>query len=142
MIRFSKKEDYAIILINKLVQNYNKRLVPLSEVSNEYKISPLFLRNLASQLKRDGIVKAVEGKKGGYFLSIEPSRLKVGDVLSVFSKKPMLDCCPLESLKQTSIKCPKEDICQPGFIWRKLNKNFLEKIYSLNLIEFFNYDDN
>lgn len=146
MIHFSKKEDYAIILINKLAQNYNKRLVPLSEVANEYKISVLFLRNLAGQLRKKQIINAVEGKNGGYSLAKDPSRLTIGEILSVFSKKPMLDCCPLDSLpadrhgiKVKKIKCAKEDICKPGFIWRKLNQQFIEKIYNLNLVEFFDY---
>ncbi|RJQ36094.1 Rrf2 family transcriptional regulator [Candidatus Microgenomates bacterium] len=141
MIRFSKKEDYAVILINKLVQNYSKRLIPLSEIAKEYKISVLFLRNLAGQLKKSGIIEAVEGKNGGYYLAKEPKDFKVGEVLSVFSKKPMLDCCPLESLKIKKIKCAKEDYCIPGFVWRKLNKSFLEKIYNLSLDEFVNYKE-
>lgn len=135
MIRFSKKEDYAVVLINKLVQNYSKRFIPLSEIAKEYKISVLFLRNLAGQLRKSGIIKANEGKNGGYSLAREPKEIKIGEVLGVFSKKPMLDCCPLETLK-LRIKCAKEDYCIPGFAWRRLNKDFLEKIYNLNLEEF------
>lgn len=139
MIHFSKREDYAIILVNKLVKNYNKRLVPLSQIAKEYNISPLFLRNLANQLRKNGIIKAVEGKNGGYFLSKSPSSLKVGEVLGVFSKKPMLDCCP--SIIPTKITCPKEGYCKPGFIWRSLNRRFLDKIYNLSLKEFVNYKE-
>lgn len=142
MIRFSKKEDYAIILINKLVQNYCKRPIPLSEVSKEYKISPLFLRNIANQLRKNNLVKAVEGKNGGYFLIQDPSKLKVGQVLSVFSKKPMLDCCPSQFIKKTKQQCLKTGVCKPGFIWRKLNRDFLEKIYNLTIFEFLNYRGN
>lgn len=138
MIRFSRKEDYAIILINKLVENYKKRLVPLSEVAREYKISLLFLRNLANDLRQAGVVKAVEGKSGGYFLEKSPKVLKVGHVLSLFTNKPMLECCHI-GISGKSI-CPKESFCQTGFIWRKLNKEFLEKIYNLSLLEFVEYN--
>lgn len=139
MIRFSKKEDYAIILINKLVQNYGKRSIPLSEIANEYKISPLFLRNIANQLRKHNLIKAVEGKNGGYFLAQDPSSLKVGQVLSVFSRKPMLDCCPSQFMKRTKQQCLKTGVCKPGFIWRKLNREFLEKISNLSFSDFFNY---
>lgn len=137
MIRFSRREDYAIILINKLVENYKVRLVPLSEIAKEYRISILFLRNLAGELRHAGIVKAVEGKSGGYFLGKNPKVLRVGEVLSLFSKKPMLECCHIGALQNG--KCPKESFCQTGFIWRRLNKDFLEKIYKLNFLEFINY---
>lgn len=139
MIRFSRREDYAIILINKLVESYNQRLVPLSEIAREFKISLLFLRNLALELNHAGIIKAVEGKNGGYYLFKHPSKLKVGEILSLFSKKPILECCGLGKGKT---KCNKENFCEPGFIWRKLNKEFLDKVYNLSFLEFINYNNN
>lgn len=140
MIRFSRKEDYAIILVNKLALHYNKNLVPLSDVAKEYNISILFLRNLAMELRSGGIIKAVEGKNGGYFLIKNPSKVKMGDVLGIFSKRPMLECCyHIGGKAEKRIKCPKQEFCQPGFIWRKLNKEFLDKIYKLSITEFMQY---
>lgn len=140
MIRFSRREDYAIILINKLAQNYKKRLVPLSEISKEYTISLLFLRNLALELKNAGIIKAVEGKNGGYYLQQDPKVITVGEVLHVFPQKPLLECCPVGNTKHnTGGSCPKESFCQTGFVWRKIHKEFLDKIYTLTITEFMNY---
>lgn len=135
MIRFSKKEDYAVILVNKLAVNYQKRLIPLSEISKEYKISVLFLRNLANELRKKGVIKAKEGKNGGYFLPKNPKNLKVGEVLKVFSQKPLLECCS----KSKIFNCPKEKICHTKHIWRKINKDFLQKISNLTFDEFINY---
>jgi len=137
MIRFSRREDYSVILVNTLVQNYNKRLVPLSEVAKEYSISLLFLRNLAGNLREAGIIKAVEGKNGGYFLAKDPKTLKVGDVLKIFVTKPMFECCTFGQT-HTQKKCPKKSFCDPGFVWRKLNQEFIEKIYNMNFEEFVN----
>lgn len=137
MIRFSKREDYAVIIISELAKNYNKRLVPLSEIAKRYKISVLFLRNLANELKNAGIITAVEGKSGGYLLQGDPSILKVGDVLQVFSKKPLLECCPIGKLHKGA--CKKVSSCETGYVWRRLNKEFLDKIYKLSLLEFVNY---
>ncbi|SRR5258708_35530458 len=136
MIRFSKREDYAVILADSLARAYGKRLVPLSEIAATYKISLLFLRNLAYELRQHEIIKAVEGKKGGYYLSKDPASLKVGEILEVFNTKPMLQCC---SFGDGRTKCPKEQFCQPGHVWTKLNKEFLDKIYNLTLLEFMKY---
>lgn len=136
MIRFSRREDYAVILVNSLAVSYGKRLVPLSEIAKHYNISVLFLRNLAAELRQVGMIKAVEGKHGGYYLQKHPKDIKVGDVLQVFSKKPMLLCC---SYGREKTKCPKETYCEPGHIWRRLNKEFLDKIYKLSLTEFMSY---
>ena len=138
MIRFSRREDYAIILVNTLAQNYKKRLVPLSEIAKEYTISHLFLRNLAGELRTAGIIKAVEGKSGGYFLTKAPEKLKMGDILQIFAKNQLLECCPADTKNHKRV-CPKEGSCITGNIWRKLNKEFLDKIYNLSLIEFMKY---
>lgn len=130
MLRLSKTEDYAIILINSLAKNYKKKLVPLSKIALKYKISTLFLRNVANKLRKKNVIQAVEGKNGGYFLKNSPKSLTVGEVLNIFSKNSFVECC--------SSKCPKEKICEPGFIWRKINNEFLDKIYNLNFEEFIN----
>lgn len=137
MLRFSKREDYAVILLSKLTKNYGKKLIPLSEVAREYKISVLFLRNLANELRNADIIKAIEGKNGGYFLQKDPKTLKMGEILQIFSKTPLLECCSFDQKHKNA--CKKTSICDPGFIWRRLNKEFLENIYNLSLLEFTNY---
>lgn len=139
MIKFSRREDYAVILVNKLAKEYQKRLVPLSEVAREYNISVLFLRNLANDLRVAGIIKAIEGKSGGYYIEKNPKQIKMGDILKVFSKESIFQCCPTGSKSKNKRHCPKEDFCEAGNIWRQLNKEFLEKIYNLSLQEFMEY---
>lgn len=138
MIHLSKKEDYSIILVNELAKQYKQRLVPLSEIATHYSISLLFLRNLANELKHAGIIGAVEGKHGGYFLAKNPKELKIGEVLAVCSQKRMIACCPTPDFKEDGI-CDKVSVCTTGEVWRKLHKDFLEKIYTLSIKEFMHY---
>lgn len=139
MLYFSKQEDYAIVLVTKLAKNYNKSLISLSEISKEYKISSLFLRNIANLLVRNGIIKAKEGKNGGYFLERDPKKLKVGKVLSAFEKRPMLECCSLSNkLKKTT--CEKEKVCEVSRVWKKMNAEFLDKISKLTFYDFISKD--
>lgn len=136
MVKFSKREDYGIILMAKLYQNYGKKLTPLSEVAREYKISTLFLRQLADSLRKAGIISAVEGRNGGYELKKSPKAINVGQIIAALSGRSILECCQLNKRG----KCLKEKFCQPGFAWRKLNNQFLEKIYHLSLEKFFTYE--
>lgn len=133
MIRFSKSEDYAIILINALSRACEKRPIPLSEIAAEYKISILFLKKLAISLKHAGILGALEGKNGGYFLLKDPSVLTIGEVLSVISQKPIVDCC---SGKKTHSICSQKAICHPGITWRRFHKEFIEKLYTTAFNDF------
>ena len=56
MIRFSRREDYAVILVTALAQRFNKKPVPLSRIARQYRISLLFLRNLANELRKENII--------------------------------------------------------------------------------------
>lgn len=148
MIRFSRREDYAVILVTTLAQSYDKRLVSLSEVAKSYNISLLFLRNIANDLRNNSIVRAVEGKKGGYKLSKDPKTLTIGEVLKAFSTESLLACCSTFSDTNSSIgdvtkhvqgRCPQEGFCRAGYIWRKMNREFLERISSLSVHDFMHY---
>lgn len=136
MIRFSKREDYAVVLIDELVKEYKKRLVPLSEVSKKHNIPLLFLRNIANTLRRTGIVEAVEGKYGGYKLARHPSQMQVGDVLKALSSEPLFSCC------QNTIdgKCHVK-LCPHGFSLRRLTNKFVQSVSSISL-ETFSKQDN
>ncbi|HSX09144.1 MAG TPA: Rrf2 family transcriptional regulator [Candidatus Saccharimonadales bacterium] len=138
MIRFSRSEDYAIILVNKLAAEYNRRLVTLTEVAKEYDISLFFLRNLATILRNAGLIKATEGKFGGYTLTKNPKKIKMGDILRNFSSDEELTCCSND--KDHARVCPKQKNCVAGNTWRKLNKEFIDKVYNLSLNEFVSYN--
>ncbi|MBI2431172.1 MAG: Rrf2 family transcriptional regulator [Candidatus Levybacteria bacterium] len=139
MIRFSRREDYAVILVTTLAIEYNKRLVSLSEIAKSYKISLLFLRNVANDLRNKSIVQAVEGKRGGYELAKDPKNLKMGEILKAFSTEPLLECCSTFSAASAKDRCPQEGFCRAGYIWRKLNREFLEKVSSLSVHDFMQY---
>lgn len=132
MIRFSRDEDYSIILIHHLSKQYKKRLVPLSEVAKKYKISIYYLRNLANILVHAKIIGAVEGKNGGYYLLKNPKQLKIGEVVNTFSKKPAISCC------NKSI-CDKREFCNTVNEWRRLNENVFRQIASLSFNDFMQY---
>lgn len=137
MIRFSRREDYAIILVNKLAKEYQHRLVPLSEIAAEYKISLYFLRNLANTLRSVKIISAVEGQSGGYTLTKAPDVIKMGEILQLFSNNNMLTCC--SDIDEHHRICPQKKNCIAGNTWRQLNKEFIDKVYNLSLSEFINY---
>jgi Rrf2 family protein len=137
MIKFSRREDYAIILVNSLAHEYNKRLVSLTEISHKYAISLFFLRNLANLLRAEGLIRAVEGKAGGYTLTKDPKVIKMGEILKIFSQDEYLTCCSDSDILKRI--CPQKKNCVAGNTWRQLNKEFLDKVYNLTLTEFMTY---
>lgn len=134
MVRFSKKEDYAVILVNKLVAEFNNRFVPLSEVAQENKISILFLRNIALDLRKAGIITSQEGKNGGYKLAKNPQKIQFGELLRAVSNRPLFTCC-----QKTKDGMCNANLCPHGPSLSRIKNEFFEKIYNLSLVEFVNY---
>lgn len=124
MITVSKREDYGIMLVTELVDNFDKRLIPLSQVAKKHKIPLFFLRNIAHDLRLAKIIDAVEGKNGGYKLAKDPKEIMFGQVLEILSKKPLFSCCQ----KTSDGKCHKS-LCPHGFSPRRLANEFLEGVY-------------
>lgn len=135
MIHFSKTEEYAVLLLNALTASYNKRLVPLSEVAREYHIPLLFLRNIANKLKHGNVIDAVEGKSGGYRLTKSPQELTLGEILRVFTDKPLLASC---ADGHHECVCGKQNVCHTGTPWRRVNQEFLERVANISLGDFVN----
>lgn len=131
MRRFSKREDYAVILVDSLALHFEKRLVALSEVAAEYKLSVLLLRNVAQDLRRAGLITAVEGRGGGYKLTRHPEKIQIGEIIRAFSTDPLYMCCQ----NTTDGKC-SASACPHGFSLNRLNNMFLEKVANMTLAEF------
>lgn len=128
MIRFSKRGDYAVIIINELVKHFGKQLIPLSHIAKTHKLSPFFLRNVATDLRRAGLIDAIEGKNGGYKLNRPPKFIYAGEIIHAVSKHPIYSCCQ----KTKDGKCIAKS-CPHGFSLRRLNNEFIEQVSGMTL---------
>ena len=81
MFRLSQKSDYGLILLSSLSRS--KKLTSISTVAKKNKISPKFLAQIASDLKKAGILTSKEGISGGYSLAKSAEQIKLLDVLKV-----------------------------------------------------------
>lgn len=130
-MRISWGEDYAVIFMSMLADNFGKRLVPLSEVSQTYKISLPFLKQLAMNLKKQGLIKSKEGVTGGYALTRPPSNITLLSVISALNDPMRLTaCCRFTG---TTSPCPKEPFCKTKSTWQKLNQEIYNKLHSVRL---------
>lgn len=124
MVTHSKREEYGILFVTKLAQNYGKK-ISLSLISQEENIPLPFLRQIAADLRKSGIIQATEGKNGGYSLSIEPGNISVADVIEAVVKRKLLNCC---NPKNESIHVCA---CKKDVLWRKLNKYYIRNLYRI-----------
>lgn len=84
MFRLSTKADYGLILLSNLASRSARgKLIPVSKIATQNKISPKFLSQIAQELKVAGILASKEGVSGGYTLAKDPKKIKILDVLKV-----------------------------------------------------------
>lgn len=127
-MKITKYQDYGILLMAKLAQNWRKRLVPLSEVGRFYHISPLFLKHLAAALKKAKLIKSKEGASGGYALVRHPETISLRQILQVFAGPQILAPGCLNT------SCPVKK-CAPKLVWQKINKEILKSLEKISLAE-------
>ena len=125
MLRFSKRENYATILISELYTDINKKFIPLSQIAQKHGISILFLRNIALDLKKAGLIEAING---GYRLKKSKNKIRIGEVIEAVTHRSLFSCC--QNTKNG--KC-QANSCPHGFSLQRLNNEFLEKISKITL---------
>ncbi|MDR0570580.1 MAG: Rrf2 family transcriptional regulator [Clostridiales Family XIII bacterium] len=82
-MRISVKGRYALAAVTVIAARArNRENVTVSSISEELGISRIYLEQVFSQLKKDGILVSEKGPRGGYQLSSSPSSLTVWDILN------------------------------------------------------------
>ncbi|MCL4382950.1 MAG: Rrf2 family transcriptional regulator [Patescibacteria group bacterium] len=130
-MKITKRQDYAILLMTKLCLEWQKRLVPLSEIAKTYHLSPLFLKQLAIDLKSAKLIKSKEGMGGGYSLSRRPQTINLADILISLSGQQILSP---SCLKKNS-RCALISTCPPKRIWQKINTEMTKSLQKISLAE-------
>ncbi len=87
-MKLTRQEEVAILVVSSIGARINQR-VPLSDIASEHGISQLFLKKIARNLRKAGIIDSKEGVDGGYTLAKDPSSISVLDILK---SRPVFPC--------------------------------------------------
>jgi Rrf2 family transcriptional regulator, cysteine metabolism repressor len=79
-MKITFKGDYALKAILDLSINASEPQTT-EEIAKRQDIPVKFLEQILAQLKKGGFVKSQRGKKGGYLLTREPSKITLGQVI-------------------------------------------------------------
>jgi Rrf2 family protein len=125
MLRFTRKTEYALLSIEHMIrkEQQNEHVISAREISDAYHIPYPLLAKVLQQLAIKGLVKSVQGTKGGYVLAKRPTDITVADIVEVF-EGPL---AVAECFKDEKITCPQWDGCLIKGPFYELN----QKIYHL-----------
>ena len=117
MIRLSTRGRYGTRIMMELAQHYGKGPLLLKDIAKSQEISVGYMEQIMPSLKTKGLVGANRGAHGGYFLSMDPSEIKIKDIIIALEGNIAL----LECLDNPKI-CQKASRCSSRDLWGELNK--------------------
>ncbi|MBO1910790.1 Rrf2 family transcriptional regulator [Sporosarcina sp. 6E9] len=103
-MQFAKSTDYALHALVYLANSESEDKIGIKELANKLDVSESYLSKIMTQLRKDGIIRAVPGVKGGYELSRSASHITFLDViLSTEGRQDMFNCSNSDSRQHTSL---------------------------------------
>ncbi|MBI5598474.1 MAG: Rrf2 family transcriptional regulator [Deltaproteobacteria bacterium] len=128
-MRLTTKGQYAVRAMVNLASHGNGAPVALKDISREEGISLAYLEQLFAKLRKGDIVRSVRGPGGGYVLARDPSKISVGEVITVV-EEPLN---PVACLDVDSEKCARAATCITQNVWKGLGDRMREFLNSISI---------
>ena len=126
MLKLPTNLRYGIRLIITLAKS--QRRMNTNELAKEMDVSPLYLRQVAIPLEKNGIIKGVKGAKGGYSLNVDPSKVDLYTIIKAMNEDfSLLECV------DCSNACPRSDTCESRELWIGLSRTLRNTLRGMTL---------
>lgn len=125
-MKLSTRSRFGARILLELVGSSQKNPVPVSHISKKQEISVKYVEQLMRPLKTKKLVKSVRGPKGGHWLSKDPQKISLGDVVRIFEKNSeIVDCITNPNT------CHRSGFCKIREAWTIGAKAFFDKLDSI-----------
>ena len=114
----STKGRYALRIMVDLAENQEGGPVSLKDIAERENIGIKYLEIIVSSLNKNGLLKSVRGKNGGYMLNREPADYTISSILNAAEGS----LAPVACLDHTPNNCPMSEECITLPVWQGLNE--------------------
>ena len=80
-MKLSKKGVYALRTLRHLAESYGGAPVSVAALARREDLSPKYLEQVLSTLRKRGLLISTRGKEGGYSLRLPPEKITLGDII-------------------------------------------------------------
>lgn len=130
-MRLSARERTGLRAMIALARSYGQGPTSLREIADEQDLPLPYLEQIASLLRRAGLLASVRGAQGGYYLTREPSDISVTEVLSALEGQLVgLDC-----LVSDETGCDRGHACEARSIWLRVQNCLEQTLGSITLAD-------
>ena len=116
-MKISTKLRYAARMLVFLSQQ--DKLLNTNQIAKGIDVSPMYLRVLANELERKGLIKSVRGAHGGYKLLKDPEKITIKEIADIHETLNLVPCLDKPEV------CPFSDFCKMRKFWLGLRDTLL-----------------
>lgn len=116
-MKISTKGRYGLRSMLDLAVHSTGDQVALNAIAERQSISPNYLEQVFSLLRKAGLVKSVKGAQGGYVLADHPSKISVGSILRALEGELTITADSSEELDHSS----SIEYCLRTRVWDEIN---------------------
>jgi len=128
-MKISTKIRYGLRMLINFAMKYGQGVSQLSDVAKNENVSEKYAEQIVRLLKLNKILISHRGAKGGYTLSMPPSKINVLMIWEALDGElNIIDCL-------RDADCSRFDLCVTRIVWEKLNKNIKETLRNITLQE-------
>jgi Rrf2 family protein len=109
MLKLSKRIEYAVLALKYIAENSDEECLSTKVISQNAEIPYDMSAKILQQLVRSGIINSAQGNRGGYFLSISPNKINLGQIASAVDEDVQLTNCMYENASHED--CSRIDDC-------------------------------
>ncbi len=115
-MKFSTKGRYGTRALIELANNGFEAPMSLGKISERTDISLRYLEQIMRKLKNSGIVRTVQGVRGGYVLSKRPEDISVRNIIDILECDDYPVSCVIRP------ECENNDRCAAQKVWKEVHK--------------------
>lgn len=131
MLKLTKKVDYGLLAIAYIAGNHGERVVNTKEIAETYSIPVELLAKILQRLVKVGLITSLSGPKGGYTLSLNPSKITVAQIINALEG----DINILGCIEEDNHKCYQFERCNIRTPMQKLEYRILNLLHKTTLEE-------
>ncbi len=125
----STRGRYALRVMIDLALNQGDGYVPMKDVALRQGLSLKYLEQILPALTKNGLVKGIQGKGGGYRLTRNPDEYVISEILHPTEK----GLAPVSCLSEGAPECVLRSGCRTIGFWEGLYKAMNDYLNSVKL---------
>ncbi|HEX9828416.1 MAG TPA: Rrf2 family transcriptional regulator [Flavobacteriaceae bacterium] len=107
----SKKTKYGLKALTYLARQEDHVPVQIGVISKSENISQKFLESILLTLRKNGFLGSKKGKRGGYYLLMDPKDIKMSAIMRILEGPIALVPCVSLNFYEKCDDCPDENAC-------------------------------